>query len=164
MRVAILGSGGLSHDPPTPRIAEAPAHVVERLIVRHTPSADDLRQRETRVLAAARALVAGGGPCRPPSRDFDSRFLERLVAQDMAAFDAYTDQAVDREGGFGGHEVRCWVATLAAMRAAGPVDVALGWYEIVPEWITGMAVVEMRHRDDGRLQAAPAHEPAHGDA
>jgi 2,3-dihydroxyphenylpropionate 1,2-dioxygenase len=153
-RIVILGSGGLSHDPPTPRLAEAPAHVVARLIDRHTPSAEDLRQRETRVLAAARALVAGGGPCRPPSASFDRDFLERFVAQDMEAFDRYTDADVDREGGFGGHEVRCWIAALAAMRAAGPVDAAVSWYDIVPEWITGMAVVQVTHRDDPRAQRA----------
>jgi 2,3-dihydroxyphenylpropionate 1,2-dioxygenase len=38
MRVSIIGSGGLSHDPPTPRLDRSPPEVARRLIVRHTPT------------------------------------------------------------------------------------------------------------------------------
>jgi 2,3-dihydroxyphenylpropionate 1,2-dioxygenase len=145
-RVLIIGSGGLSHDPPTPRLADAPAHIAERLIARHTPTTADLAAREARVMAAARAMVAGGGPCRPPSERFDRDFLAAISEQDLARFDRYTDELVDRDAGFGGHEVRCWVATLAAMQAQGDLDIDLHYYAIVPEWITGMAVLEMRTR------------------
>ena len=147
-RVAIIGSGGLSHDPPTPRLGHAPAHVAERLIVRNTPSAADLAQREARVMGAARALVAGGGPCQSPSERFDRTFLAELSNGNLEAFDRFTDDFIDREAGFGGHEVRCWVAAMAALAATGPVDIALRYYDIIPEWITGMAVVEARQRGE----------------
>jgi len=60
--------------------------------------------------------------------------------RDLTAFDAFTDAAIDREAGFGAHEVRAWVAAAAAMRAAGPFDMTLSYYRIVPEWVTGMAI------------------------
>jgi len=41
--------------------------------------------------------------------------------------------------------VLCWVAAFAAMRAAGAVQTELDYYEIVPEWITGMGIVTARH-------------------
>lgn len=144
-RVLVIGSGGLSHDPPTPRLASAPPEVAARLIDRHVPADEELRRREARVVAAAHALVAGGGPCLPPSEAWDRAFLERLLNQDPAAFDGYADATLDREAGFGGHEVRCWVAAFAAMRAAGAVRAELDYYEVVPEWITGMGVVTARH-------------------
>jgi len=68
-------------------------------------------------------------------------FLDRLIRKDLTAFDAYTDEMMDREAGFGGHEGRTWVAAAAAMLAAGPFEMTLGYYRIILEWITGMAVV-----------------------
>jgi 2,3-dihydroxyphenylpropionate 1,2-dioxygenase len=64
-----------------------------------------------------------------------------MIHKDLEAFDAYTDEMMDREAGFGGHEVRTWVAAAAAMQAAGPFEMTLDYYRIIPEWITGMAVV-----------------------
>jgi 2,3-dihydroxyphenylpropionate 1,2-dioxygenase len=144
-RVLVIGSGGLSHDPPTPRLASAAPEVATRLIDRHVPGDDELRRREARVVAAANALVGGGGPCLPPSEAWDRAFLGRLLEGDSAALDRYADAALDREAGFGGHEVRCWVAAFAAVRATGPVQAVLDYYEIVPEWITGMGIATARH-------------------
>jgi 2,3-dihydroxyphenylpropionate 1,2-dioxygenase len=144
-RVLVIGSGGLSHDPPTPRLGSAAPEVAARLIDRHVPDDAELRRREARVVAAANALVAGGGPCLPPSEAWDRAFLARLLAEDPAALDGYADAALDRDAGFGGHEVRCWVAAFAAMRAVGAIQARLDYYEIVPEWITGMGVVTARH-------------------
>ena len=59
MRITIVGSGGLSHDPPTPRLDMSPPDVARRLIVRHTPTQDELDARENRVIKAARDLVVG---------------------------------------------------------------------------------------------------------
>ena len=41
LRVTVLGSGGLSHDPPTPRLAQTSNEVARRLIKRATPPGDD---------------------------------------------------------------------------------------------------------------------------
>jgi len=141
-RVLILGSGGLSHDPPTPHFADAPPEVRQRLLERNTPTAEALRTREARVVRMAHALVRGEGPCHPPDESWDRALLDGLVAGDLARFDALTDDDVDRGAGFGGHEVRCWIAATAAMRAlAGSVAPRVEYYRIVPEWITGMGLM-----------------------
>ena len=44
LRVTVIGSGGLSHDPPTPRLEQSPPEVARRLIVRHTPTQDESRR------------------------------------------------------------------------------------------------------------------------
>ena len=149
-RVLLLGSGGLSHDPPTPRIEEVPPEVAARLIDRHTPSEAELQKREARVVAAAEALVRGEGPCKPPSEPWDRAFMDALLRQDTAKLDAYTDDELDRVAGFGSHEVRCWIAAFAAMHAAGNagagrVTQKLEYYEAIPEWVTGMGVVSAEH-------------------
>jgi 2,3-dihydroxyphenylpropionate 1,2-dioxygenase len=113
----------------------------QRLVDRHVATHDELKQRETRVIAAANDLVKGQGPCMPPNEAWDRAFLHNLLAGDTTALDAITDAEIDRDAGFGGHEVRTWVAAFAAMRELGRFDAQLDYYRVVPEWITGMGLI-----------------------
>jgi 2,3-dihydroxyphenylpropionate 1,2-dioxygenase len=141
MRVTLVGSGGLSHDPPTPRLDQSPPDVARRLIVRHTPTQEELDARESRVVAAARDLVSGKGPCLPPSERWDRDFLAKFLGREPASLDAMTDAEIDRVAGFGAHEVRTWVAAAASARRMGNLHAELRYYHLVPEWITGMGIV-----------------------
>jgi 2,3-dihydroxyphenylpropionate 1,2-dioxygenase len=142
-RTVIIGSGGLSHDPPTPRL-NAPKKILDRLIDRHTPTTAQYRQREARVIGNAKELAAGFGNLMAPDREWDREFLERLLDMRLEACDRYTDTEIDRRAGFGGHEVRVWVAAFAAMRAARKTRPTLDFYRVIPEWITGMAVAHAK--------------------
>jgi 2,3-dihydroxyphenylpropionate 1,2-dioxygenase len=141
MRITVVGSGGLSHDPPTPRLEMSPPSVAQRLIVRHTPTQDELDARENRVVRAARDLVAGKGPCLPPDEQWDRDFLTRFVDGRLESFDTMSDAEIDRVAGFGAHEVRTWVAAAAAVQRMGRTQPELRYYHLVPEWITGMGIV-----------------------
>lgn len=144
MRITFVGSGGLSHDPPTPRLEMSPPDVARRLIQRAVPTQDELDAREGRVLRAARDLVVGKGPCLPPSEQWDRDFLKTFVGNRLEDFDTMTDQEIDRVAGFGAHEVRTWVAAAAAAKAMGKLETELKYYHLVPEWITGMGIVTGR--------------------
>jgi 2,3-dihydroxyphenylpropionate 1,2-dioxygenase len=141
LRITVVGSGGLSHDPPTPRLELSPPSVALRLINRHTPTQEELDARESRVIAAARELVAGKGPCLPPDEQWDRDFLDSFVDGRLDAFDAMSDAEIDRVAGFGAHEVRTWVAAAAAAQRMGNPRPELRYYHLVPEWITGMGIV-----------------------
>lgn len=141
MRVTLVGSGGLSHDPPTPRIDHSAPEKTERLVIRHTPTQEDYDARENRVIKAARDLVVGKGPCLPPSEQWDRDFLDTMLSGQYEAFDTMTDAEIDSVAGFGAHEVRTWVAAAAAAREMGHVRSELRYYHLVPEWITGMGIV-----------------------
>jgi 2,3-dihydroxyphenylpropionate 1,2-dioxygenase len=141
MRITVVGSGGLSHDPPTPRIDHSAPEKTERLVLRRSPTQEELDTRENRVIAAARDLVVGKGPCLPPSEQWDRDFLATLLSGKYEDFDAMTDAEIDRVAGFGAHEVRTWVAAAAAAREMGQVRSELRYYHLVPEWITGMSIV-----------------------
>lgn len=141
MRITVVGSGGLSHDPPTPRLEMSPPDVARRLIVRQIPTQDELDARENRVIKAARDLVAGKGPCLPPSEQWDRDFLDTFLGPRHEDFDRMTDSEIDRIAGFGAHEVLTWVAAAAAARKMGDVRPELRYYHLVPEWITGMGIV-----------------------
>jgi 2,3-dihydroxyphenylpropionate 1,2-dioxygenase len=141
MRVSMIGSGGLSHDPPTPRLDMSPPEVARRLIVRQTPTQEELDARETRVIQAARDMVVGKGPCLPPSEQWDRNFLDTFLGSAHEDFDQLSDAEIDRVAGFGAHEVRTWVAAAAAARKMGKLQSELRYYHLVPEWITGMGIV-----------------------
>jgi 2,3-dihydroxyphenylpropionate 1,2-dioxygenase len=141
MKITLVGSGGLSHDPPTPRIDQSPPSVIQRIINRATPSQEELDARESRVIKAAKDLVAGRGPCLPPSEQWDRDFLKSFVGSKLADFDAMSDAEIDRIAGFGAHEVRTWVAAAAAAQKMGNPSPELRYYHLVPEWITGMGIV-----------------------
>lgn len=141
MRITVIGSGGLSHDPPTPRLEMSPPDVAQRLIKRQMPSQEELDARESRVIRAARDLVAGKGPCLPPSEQWDRDFLSTFMSGKLGDFDGMSDAEIDRVAGFGAHEVRTWVAAAAAARRIGQVQAELRYYHLVPEWITGMGIV-----------------------
>jgi 2,3-dihydroxyphenylpropionate 1,2-dioxygenase len=141
MRVTLIGSGGLSHDPPTPRIDHGAPEATARLVRRHSPTQAEYDVRETRVIQAARDLVQGGGPCLPPSEQWDRDFLQRFLDARLEAFDAMSDAEIDRVAGFGAHEVRTWVAAAAAAQRMGNPRPEVRYYHLVPEWITGMGIV-----------------------
>jgi len=141
MRITLVGSGGLSHDPPTPRLDLSPPDTTRRLIVRHTPTQEELDARESRVIKAARDLVVGKGPCLAPSEEWDREFLGTFLGNGHERFDRFTDAEIDRVAGFGAHEVRTWVAAAAAARKMGNLRTELRYYHLVPEWITGMGIV-----------------------
>ena len=141
LRITLVGSGGLSHDPPTPRLEMSPPDVARRLIQRSVPSQEELDARESRVIRAARDLVVGKGPCLPPNEQWDHNFLNTFVAGHYEKFDAMSDQDIDRLAGFGAHEVRTWVAAASAAQEMGSLEKKLRYYRLVPEWITGMGIV-----------------------
>jgi 2,3-dihydroxyphenylpropionate 1,2-dioxygenase len=144
LKVTLVGSGGLSHDPPTPRIDHSAPEKTDRLVVRRTPTQEELDARESRVIQAARDLVVGKGPCLPPSEQWDHDFLNTMLSGKIEQFDAMTDAEIDRVAGFGAHEVRTWVAAAAAAREMGQVRSELKYYHLVPEWISGMGIVAGR--------------------
>lgn len=139
-RVLVLGSGGLSHDPPIPNIATAPPPVAEMLIAGRNPPIEARRAREEANYEAARRLARGEGTRTPLNPDWDEDFMARMAAGDLDVLDPLHDDALTAIAGCGGHEVRTWVAAYAAMAAAGPVTPRHIYYHDIPQWNAGMGI------------------------
>lgn len=139
-RCLIVGSGGLSHDPPVPAIADAPPDVVEQLIAGQNPPLEARRQREERTLKAGEAFAAGETKLLPLNEAWDLRVLDALKSADWPTIDAYDDQWITAEGGRAGHEIRTWIATFAALSTAGAYDMRVRYQQTIPHWIVGMAM------------------------
>lgn len=141
-RVLIIGSGGLSHDPPIPNIMTSPAAVRRQLIEGNALSHAQRHARQSRAMAEGPALAAGKSEILPLNPEWDRRLMAALVAGDLSVLDESPDELITRTGGRGGHEVRSWVAALAAM-GAGYRGEEL-FYEPIDEWITGMGIMTAR--------------------
>jgi 2,3-dihydroxyphenylpropionate 1,2-dioxygenase len=131
-RVLVIASGGLSHwlpsnDPRDPAVAAD-----RRASVIHG-------RRDVRAVAAARepaVRAMGGNPDAHVNTEWDGWFLKQLTDGDLAPVAELGDDGLEEHAGRGGHEIRTWLAGLAAVGAP------LAWtsYEPVPEWITGMGI------------------------
>lgn len=144
-RVLLIGSGGLSHDPPVPRIREAGSpEQVARLIDNRNPSAGFRAAREARTIAAAQAFAHGGGDLKPLNPEWDQLVLDTLAGGRLTDVDEWTPQWFTEQAGNSAHEVRTWIAAYAALSAAGAYEVTSTFYEPIPAWISGFAVTTAR--------------------
>lgn len=140
-RVLVIGSGGISHEPPVPELQGATEEVAERLIAGRNPSAESRAARQARTLAAAKAFTAGDSQLHPLNPEWDRAFLAMLASGDLTAVDGMTNDAITRDGGKSAHEIRAWVAAFGALAASGPYRASLDYYRAIPEWIAGFATM-----------------------
>ncbi|CAB3777727.1 2,3-dihydroxyphenylpropionate/2, 3-dihydroxicinnamic acid 1,2-dioxygenase [Paraburkholderia ultramafica] len=143
-RVLVIGSGGISHEPPVPELAGASDEVAERLIAGRNPSAESRAARQARTVAAARAFTAGDSHLHPLNPEWDRAFLKLLEDGELKALDGLTDSAITRAAGKSAHEIRTWVAAFAALNAGGPYRATLDYYRAIPEWIAGFGAMHAR--------------------
>jgi 2,3-dihydroxyphenylpropionate 1,2-dioxygenase len=139
-RVLLLGSGGLSHDPPVPTLATAPAAALGRIVHGQPITPEQRQARQTQVIGLAAEFAHGRGPMHPLNPEWDERFLDLLDCGDLAAVDAWTNEWIAQQGGNSAHEIRTWVAAFAALASQGPYHTQVRYYRPAPELIAGFAV------------------------
>ncbi|WP_343663859.1 3-carboxyethylcatechol 2,3-dioxygenase [Paraburkholderia tropica] len=140
-RVLVVGSGGISHEPPVPELIGATPEVAERLIAGRNPSAESREARQARTVAAARAFSQGDSPLHPLNPEWDRAFLAQLASGELTAVDGMTNAAITRDGGKSAHEIRTWVAAFGTLAAYGDYRASLDYYREIPEWIAGFAAM-----------------------
>jgi 2,3-dihydroxyphenylpropionate 1,2-dioxygenase len=141
-RVLILGTGGLSHDPPTPQIGSVTADVEEFLIAGRNPSIESRQQRQAKVLAVGQKLAAGDASLSMPlNPNWDKRLLSLFQTADFERFADMSEEQIRQQGGRGGQEIRCWVAAFAALQSLGDYRMDVHCYEEISEWIAGFSMV-----------------------
>lgn len=113
-RVLFIGSGGLSHDPPT--LAQP---------------AIGLSEEERKAISAAHRDAAKDR-IRP---EWDNAFLGRLASEDTSWTREFTQRDIE-PAGVGANEVRTWLAAYTA----GANALTRLVYEPVREWLTGVGI------------------------
>ena len=139
-RVLLVGSGGLSHDPPVPTLATAPPAALDR-IVHGVPMTPEQRQaRQTAVMEAAQAFAHGESPLQPLNPEWDAAFLDLLDTNRLPEVDGWSNEWVEQQGGHSAHEIRTWIAAFAGLAAHGRYRTVQRFYRAAPELIAGFAI------------------------
>lgn len=139
-RVLVVGSGGLSHDPPVPTLATAPPAALDR-IVHGVPMSTEQRQaRQSAVIEAAREFASGQGRLAPLNPDWDHAFLDLLDTGRLTDVDGWDNGWIAAQAGNSAHEVRTWVAAFSALAAQGDYETSSRFYRAAPELIAGFAI------------------------
>lgn len=140
-RVLILGTGGLSHEPPVPLVKGAPEEIREFLICGRNPGAEARAARQARTIAAAKIYGSESSPLTPLNAEWDQAFMDLLANGDLARVDDFSIEEISRVAGRSTHEVRTWVAAFAALAAMGPYRARRDYYRPINEWIAGYGVM-----------------------
>jgi 2,3-dihydroxyphenylpropionate 1,2-dioxygenase len=130
LRVAVIGSGGLSHRLPFPDWRTPASDDDEFLIKSWLEGRNDWTSFEDR----RRKIVVAAPPDLNP--EFDWEVLDLLAAGNGAELCKWETDLVATAGN-GANELRNWIAAAAACGWAQSRTIA---YSEMPEWLTGMAV------------------------
>ncbi|MDO0917316.1 hypothetical protein QQM39_42925 [Streptomyces sp. DT2A-34] len=102
---------------------------------RRPPAAGDQRR------PAVRAWRGGHQDLNP---EWDERFLDTCASGELSRCDALTPESMAAGAGNSAHEVRTWLAALAALSTAGPDEVTSRFYRPIPEYIAGFGGMTAR--------------------
>jgi 2,3-dihydroxyphenylpropionate 1,2-dioxygenase len=141
-RVLLIGSGGLSHDPPVPQCATATPAQREMLLAGRHPTAAARATRQQRVIDTAKEFAAGTAHIMDLNPEWDEEFMNLCAAGELERIDAFTPAGMAAAAGNSAHEARTWLAAYSALRAAaGTYRVAHRFYRPIPELIAGFGVM-----------------------
>ena len=140
-RVLILGSGGLSHEPPVPLLSGAASEVAEFLICGRNPTPEARAAREARTVAAAKIFGTAECELTPLNAEWDNAFMDLLANNELEKVDAFEVEVISKEAARSTHAVRTWVAAFAALAAQGDYTATKDYYRPINEWIAGYGVI-----------------------
>jgi 2,3-dihydroxyphenylpropionate 1,2-dioxygenase len=139
-RVVVVGSGGLSHSPPSVSPADPAVSPDTRdYVINGRDRVAEFNAARERS-STERRKQGGTGPVNDV---WDRWFLDRIMQGDLDPILALDDATLLDAAGVGGQEVRGWIAALGAW--GRPIDTSD--YAPVPAWITGMGCISAFERE-----------------
>lgn len=142
-RTLLIGSGGLSHEPPVPTLAHPDPAVRERITFRNESSPADRDAKTQRVMAAGQALAAGHDSIKPLNPQWDRRWMDALAAggAELDALCAMSEDSIERDAGLSAHESKSWLVARSALPTGRALPCPLRHYQAIPEYIAGFGVM-----------------------
>lgn len=141
-RVLILGTGGLSHEPPVPLLKGAQEDIANFLIAGRNPTPEFRAARQARTIAAGQIYGKPGCDLTPLNPEWDQAFMQLLIDGRLAEVEQFDIESISRTAGRSTHEIRTWIAAFAALQVAGNGYTARqDYYRPINEWIAGYGVL-----------------------
>jgi 2,3-dihydroxyphenylpropionate 1,2-dioxygenase len=145
-RVLVLGSGGLSHDPPVPQWATANEQQRAMLLNGRYPTDAVRAARQQRTIETAKAFAAGTATIQDLNPEWDRALMDTLASGDLSPIDAMTPEEMAVAAGNSAHEVRTWVAAFSALGINGSYAVQDSFYQPIREYIAGFGIMTAKPR------------------
>jgi 2,3-dihydroxyphenylpropionate 1,2-dioxygenase len=145
-RTLLIGSGGLSHEPPVPTLSHPDAAVRERITRRSEPTPAEREAKTQRVMAAGLALAAGDSAMKPINPEWDRRWMDGLVggAAGLDALCALGEDSIEKEAGLSAHESKSWLVARSALTVDRPLSCTVRHYQAIPEYIAGFGLMLLK--------------------
>ncbi|MEY2619686.1 MAG: hypothetical protein RL522_2688 [Pseudomonadota bacterium] len=148
-RTLLIGSGGLSHEPPVPTLSNPDSEVRERITVRREATAAEREAKTQRVMAAGRALASGDSAIKALNPQWDQRWMDALLAGGAAleGLCAIDEDSIGRDAGLSAHESKNWLVARSALASDRPLACGIRHYQAIPEYIAGFGIMMLTQHD-----------------
>ncbi|WP_370681449.1 3-carboxyethylcatechol 2,3-dioxygenase [Comamonas sp. GB3 AK4-5] len=142
-RTLVIGSGGLSHEPPVPTMQHPDPAVRERITVKRLPTEADKAAKTERVMAAGMALARGDHWMKPLNPDWDQQWMNTLRHGELDALCAMSEASIAELAGNSAHESKTWLVARAALPSDHPLHCPVYAYRAIPALIAGYGLMFM---------------------
>ena len=144
-RTLVIGSGGLSHEPPVPTLAHPDPAVRERITVKSTLTPQERDIKTERVKAAGMALANGDDWMKPLNPEWDQQWMDAMANGQLEALCAMSEESIAAQAGNSAHESKTWLVARAAMPQNTPLACPVRAYRAIPALIAGYGVMFMHN-------------------
>ncbi len=142
-RTLLIGSGGLSHEPPVPTLLHPDAAVRERITSRSEPTPAEREAKTQRVMAAGLALASGDKTMKPINPAWDHRWMDAIAGgtQALDALCAMSEHSIEADAGLSAHESKSWLVARSALPSDRALACTFRHYQSIPEYIAGFGLM-----------------------
>ena len=144
-RTLLIGSGGLSHEPPVPTLAHPDPAVRERITVRSTPTEQERELKTERVKAAGLALANGDSWMKPLNPEWDLQWMDAMASGQLDGLCEMSEASIGTMAGNSAHESKTWLVARSALPANTRLSCPVRAYRAIPSLIAGYGVMFMHH-------------------
>jgi 2,3-dihydroxyphenylpropionate 1,2-dioxygenase len=144
VRTLLIGSGGLSHEPPVPTLTNPDPAVRERITARQDPTPEEREAKTRRVMAAGMALAGGDPSLKPLNPQWDLQWMDAMESGDLESLTNLSEQSITELAGLSAHESKTWLIARAAMPQDRQAECKLRHYQAIPELIAGYGLMFMQ--------------------
>ena len=142
-RTLLIGSGGLSHEPPVPTLEHPDLAVRERITLKQTPTLQERDAKTERVKAAGMALANGEDWMKPLNPQWDLQWMNAIASGELSDLCAMSEASIAEAAGNSAHESKTWLVARSALPLNTQLPCPLRTYRAIPALIAGYGVMLM---------------------
>lgn len=145
-RILFLASGGLSHEPPLPKMETITDEKVREFVLGggRNLSPEGRNARQERVINGAKKFTEDPNYLHPLNPFWDNQYMNMLEQGDFDELDKLSNEEVTYLAGGSTHEAKTWLAAFAALSVFGPWEMEERYYRDIHEWIIGYGLLTAR--------------------